>query len=93
MPITFLNTEQAQELADALDHAVELCKQRKMDASVISLGTDTWVATPTDPAEYFDETLVRVCVNEADYSDNKHPWGTAYKSSETGEIKFMKKNK
>tara|TARA_X000001036_G_scaffold414509_1_gene429801 strand:+ start:5604 stop:5891 length:288 start_codon:yes stop_codon:yes gene_type:complete len=85
MPTTFLNTQQALELADAIDHAVELVKKQKKDASVLSLSTDTWIATPTEVTEYFDQTLVRVCFNEADVSNQKHPWGMAYKNSVTGE--------
>tara|TARA_B100000214_G_C23897122_1_gene594693 strand:- start:686 stop:958 length:273 start_codon:yes stop_codon:yes gene_type:complete len=90
MPTTFLNTQQALELADALDHAVDICKKEKTDASVISFTTDHWVATPTNKTEWFDQTLVRVCYNESDSSTKKHTWGYIYKNSVTGELKVIK---
>lgn len=93
MPTTFLNTQQAYELSDALEHAISICKKDKKDASIVSIGNDNWVAMHCEHHEHFDQTLVRVCFSEADISDGKHEWGTAYKSSETGEIKFMKNKK
>ena len=93
MPTTFLNTQQALELADALDHAVDICKKEETDASVISFTTDHWVATPTNVNEWFDETLVRVCFNESDSHDANHEWGTIYKNSETGVLRYTKGKK
>lgn len=56
-----LNEAQATDLLDALENAIEIAKTKDMDASVTSLGSNSWVALPTKPDEYFDQTLIRVC--------------------------------
>ena len=56
-----LNESQTSELIEALEHAEELVYKQKKDASVISVGSNSWVALPTESDEYYDETLVRVC--------------------------------
>ena len=93
MPITMLNVTQTIELIEALKDGIAVCKTQQKDASIVSVGTDNWVALDTEPSEYFDQTLVRVCYSEADVSDGLHKWGSAYKNSVTNEIVFLNKNK
>ena len=93
MPITMLNVTQTEELIDALKDGIAVCKTQQRDASIISIGTNNWVALDTEASEYYDETLVRVCYSESDVSDGKHTWGTAYKNSVTKEIVYLDKNK
>tara|TARA_B100000214_G_C23759022_1_gene531349 strand:- start:14 stop:253 length:240 start_codon:yes stop_codon:yes gene_type:complete len=56
-----LNESQTDELIDALDHARDIAREKKKDASVVSVGSNNWVAMECEPHEHYDQTLVRVC--------------------------------
>jgi len=56
-----LNESQTEELIEALDHAKDIAREKKKDASVVSVGSNNWVAMECDPHEHYDQTLVRVC--------------------------------
>ena len=56
-----LNESQTDELIDALDHARDIAREKKKDASVVSVGSNDWVAMECEPHEHYDQTLVRVC--------------------------------
>ena len=56
-----LNESQTNELIDALEHAQKIVKNTKKDASIMSIGSNSWVAIETEPDEYYDQTLIRVC--------------------------------
>lgn len=60
-----LNESQTDELIDALNHAREIAREKKKDASVVSVGTNYWVAMECEPHEHYDQTLVRVCFTKA----------------------------
>jgi len=78
MPITMLNETQTEELQDALDHAQDIVTKQKKDASIINMGSNSWVAVPTEPSEYFSGTLIRVCFTNC-YNDEN-----VYTNSITG---------
>ena len=56
-----LNESQTDELIDALDHARDIAREKKKDASVVSVVSNDWVAMECEPHEHYDQTLVRVC--------------------------------
>lgn len=65
MPTIMLNETQTSELIEALEHAEEIVKNTKKDASVVSVGSNSWVAMQTEPGEYYNQTLVRVCFTKS----------------------------
>jgi len=81
-----INETQTAELQDALDHAQEICAHQKKDASIIAMGSNTWVAIPTEVGEYYSGTLIRVCFTDVagrpDY--NEYEPNSYYQNSETG---------
>ena len=56
-----LNESQTDELLDALENAIEIAREKKKDASVVSVGSNDWVAMECEPHEHYDQTLIRVC--------------------------------
>ena len=56
-----LNESQTDELIAALDHASDIAREKKKDASVVSVGSNDSVAKECEPHEHYDQTLVRVC--------------------------------
>ena len=86
MPITMINETQTAELQDALDHAQEICAQEKKDASIVAMGSNSWVAIPTEVGEYYSGTLIRVCFTDVARrpDDNEYEPNTYYQNSETG---------
>ena len=64
MPVTMLNESQTVELIEALEDAVRIAHEKKTDASVMSIGSNSWVACDTPQGEYYDQTLIRVCFTD-----------------------------
>ena len=70
MPIIMLNETQTEELQDALDHAQDIVTNEKKDASIINIGSNSWVAVSTEPTEYYSGTLIRVCYTNCHNDEN-----------------------